>query len=78
MGLPPGFKQSRYGRNSHMAGVAAGVVGAAEVNSQPKRDTKMSVSLAQPATWTYIWVTLAFVYLVGTYLGIIRVRNIGA
>lgn len=77
MGLPPGFTQKNYGRNGFMAGVAAGVVGAAQVESQPDRQTKAGYMLTQPSTWSFIWVGLAFVYLFGTYIGLIRLRNVG-
>lgn len=60
-----------------MAGLAAGVVTEAQVNSQPSQPSKMAVSLQNPATWSYIWAALAFLYLLGIYLGMIVVRRRG-
>lgn len=60
-----------------MPQVAAGVVGAAELYSQPAADTKWSTSLAQPGTWSYIWVSAAFLYLIGIYVGAIRIAGRG-
>lgn len=57
--------------------IAAGVKGQADVNSQPKAPTKFSRNLGNPATWSYIWTAGAFVYLVVTYFGIIRLSRIG-
>lgn len=60
-----------------MAGLAAGVVTEAQVNSQPSQPSKLSASLQNPATWSYIWVSLAFLYLIGIYLGMIVIRRRG-
>lgn len=60
-----------------MAGLAAGVVTEAQVNSQPSQPSKMSVSLSSPATWSYIWAAVAFLYLVSIYLGMIVIRRSG-
>jgi hypothetical protein len=61
-----------------MAGIAAGVKTAGEVNMQPRQASKMNRSLQSPATWTYIWVGGAFAYLALTYFGIMRVSRIGS
>lgn len=58
--------------------VSAGVVGEAEVNGLPQQPTRFSASLQSPATWTYIWVTLAALYLVLIYTGMIRITRKGA
>lgn len=60
-----------------MAGLAAGVVTEAQANSLPSAPSKMSASLQNPATWSYIWVGLAFAYLISIYLGMIVVRRKG-
>lgn len=58
-----------------MAGVAAGVVGSAEINSQPKAPSKVGIALDQPATWSTIWFVLALGYLLSIYFGLIRIRG---
>lgn len=60
-----------------MASVAAGVVTDVQVNGLPQQPSPMAQSLQSPATWAYIWVGLAFVYLVGIYLGMIRISRRG-
>lgn len=60
-----------------MAGIAAGVVTESQVEGFPSAPTRMELSLQNPSTWSYIWVALSFVYLVGIYLGMIRVSRKG-
>ena len=55
-----------------MAGVAAGLVTAGDVNSQPSGGSTM-----QPAYWSYIWVGLATFYLIGVYYGMIHISRGG-
>lgn len=57
-----------------MAGVQAGVVAAADVNSQPARTG--GLSLQSPALWAHIWFGVACLYLVGIYWGHIRIKPI--
>lgn len=59
-------------KGMNMAGVSAGVVGAAEVNSQPSRTG--GASLQSPATWTSIWFLLALFYLLGVYYGYVKLN----
>lgn len=59
-----------------MAGLAAGVVTEAQVNSQPRQPTKLNLKLTKPATWSYIWVSIAFFYLVVTFFGIMSIRRL--
>jgi hypothetical protein len=54
-----------------MAGIAAGVVTAGDVNSQPSQGG----SGMQPAHWSYIWFGLATLYLVGVYTGMLRIAR---
>jgi hypothetical protein len=54
-----------------MAGVTAGLVTAAEVNTQPSQ----GVSGLQIAQWSTIWFVVAIVYLVGIYYGMIHIRS---
>lgn len=56
-----------------MAGISAGVVAAADVNSQPAQSG--GNSLDSPATWSTIWFVVATVYLAGLYYGMIRIRS---
>lgn len=58
-----------------MAGIAAGVVTEADVEGLPTAPSGTQLALGQPATWAYIWVGLAVVYLVGIYLGMIRIAR---
>jgi hypothetical protein len=60
-----------------MAGIQAGVVTEAQVEGLPTQPSGFALALNQPATWTYIWVLLALVYLVGIYLGMIRITRRG-
>lgn len=61
-----------------MPGVSAGVKVAADVNSQPSQPTKLGRHLMVPATWSYIWVGGAFLYLMFTYFGIARISRLGS
>lgn len=54
-----------------MAGVTAGLVTAAEVNTQPAQ----GVSGLQIAQWSTIWFVVSVVYLVGIYYGMIHIRS---
>ena len=58
-----------------MAGVAAGVVTEAQVNGIPAPRGKLAHSLSNPAAWSYIWVVVSFLYLVGIYLGMVRISR---
>lgn len=58
-----------------MAGIAAGVVGAAEVNTQPSQPSKLSGAMAMPVTWATIWFLGALFYLIAIYYGLIRIRT---
>jgi hypothetical protein len=60
-----------------MSGVQAGVVAQAQVEGLPSAPTRNQILLSQPATWSHIWVVLALAYLVGIYLGMIRVERRG-
>ena len=61
-----------------MAGLAAGVISEAQVNSQPQPPSKMSAMLSDPGTWALIWTAVAFFYLIAIYLGMIVIRRKGA
>ena len=56
-----------------MAGVAVGVVTAGDVSSQPSPPSNSK--LQDPAAWSYIWTSLATLYLVGIYVGMINIRR---
>ena len=58
-----------------MAGIKAGVVTEAQVEGFPSAPTSTQLALGSPATWSYIWVILAFLYLFGIYTGMIRVSR---
>lgn len=61
-----------------MAGLAAGVVTEAQVNSgMPGTPSKFSDLLANPATWSYIWAAVAFLYLIAIYMGTLVIRKKG-
>ena len=65
-----------HGSVDIMAGISAGVVGSAEVNSQSPTPTKFGHALSQPATWSAIWFGLSVVYLLAIYFGMLRIgRN---
>lgn len=75
MSNPPGWVYRTKQVDGHrevdvMAGLAAGVVTAGDVNSQPTITTPMA-----PATWSYIWFGLAVLYLIGVYTGSIRIAR---
>lgn len=60
-----------------MAGLSvnAGVVTADQVEGLPSPPSGLQLTLGLPASWTYIWVALAFLYLIGIYMGMIRVTR---
>lgn len=59
-----------------MAGLAAGIVTEAQANTNfSGTPSKLSASLANPATWSYIWAASALLYLVAIYLGFLVVRR---
>lgn len=55
------------------AGISAGVVTESNLYSQPAAQSGLSISLAFPGTWATVWVVLSLLYLVGIYLGTIRI-----
>lgn len=55
-----------------MAGVAAGVVGAADVNG-PTGNPSSRFDFSSPALWSAVWFTASVVYLVGIYIGMFRI-----
>lgn len=59
------------------AGFRVGVNTEADVNSQPGPQSKTARMLGDAGTWSYIWVALAFLYLIGIYLGMIRITKRG-
>lgn len=61
------------GANSN--GVSAGIVAGADIYSQSSQPGALSASLGAPATWSYIWVGIALLYLVGIYVGAIRIAS---
>lgn len=70
----PTFPKPRFhGEIELMAGIAAGVVGAAEVNSQPSQTG--GGSMQSPATWATIWFIVSVLYLLGIYYGMISLRR---
>lgn len=58
-----------------MAGIAAGVVTAGDVNSMPGQGGGSSFNLSEPATWSLIWFLVATLYLVVVYLGMFKIRR---
>lgn len=73
--MPPGWCDRTSvpaGRVDFMAGLSAGLVTAADVNSQP---SPKGTSLDSPATWATIWFVVATIYLVGIYYGMINIRS---
>lgn len=61
-----------------MAGLAAGIVTEAEVNTgMPGTPSRFSGLLANPATWSYIWAIAAFAYLIAIYMGTLVIRKKG-
>lgn len=73
------FRPTAMGRLEFfpMAGVEAGVVGQVEVNGLPSQPGKAQMALSEPSTWAYIWVAASLVYLIGIYLGMIRISRRG-
>jgi hypothetical protein len=73
--MPPGWLDRThtvgYG-TVHMPGVSAGLVTAADVNTQPN---PRSSSMDSPASWATLWFALSVVYLVGIYYGMLHVRS---
>jgi hypothetical protein len=59
----------------NMPGIAAGVVSAADVNTPMPATGSSRFSLDNPATWSYIWTAAAAVYLIGIYIGSIRIAR---
>lgn len=55
-----------------MAGLSAGLVAGADVNSQPSNSGGTGTS---PAHWASIWFTLSVIYLVGLYYGMITITR---
>jgi hypothetical protein len=55
-----------------MAGVTAGLVTAAEVNTQPDASGGGQMPVAK---WSTIWFVVACLYLVGIYYGSINIRS---
>lgn len=58
-----------------MAAIKAGVVTEADVEGLPTPPGPISLALNQPSTWSYIWVALAVIYIIGIYLGSIRISR---
>jgi hypothetical protein len=58
-------------------GVSAGIVAGADIYSQSSQPSGLMASLGTPATWAYIWVGIALLYLVGIYVGAIRIAGRG-
>lgn len=60
-----------------MAGIQAGVVTEAQVEGLPTAPTSFQLALNTPATWSYIWVAAAFLYLICIYTGMVRISRRG-
>lgn len=58
-----------------MAGIQAGVVAGADLYSQPSQPSGWTANLGSPATWVTIEVGVAVLYLVGIYIGAIRIAG---
>lgn len=58
-----------------MAEIEAGIVAGGQIYSQQPATGKFNASLSTPATWTYIWVGIAVLYLIGIYIGAIRIAG---
>lgn len=56
-----------------MPGIAAGVVTAGEVNQPMQATNPAAMSWGNPGTWAYVWTGAAALYLIGVYLGSIRI-----
>jgi hypothetical protein len=74
MTLPDWAHRAAHSEVEIMAGLSAGLVTAAEVNSQPD----MGGGGLQPAQWSTIWFVVSVIYLVGIYYGMIHVRGSAA
>jgi len=59
------------------AGFKVGVNTEADVNSQPGPQSKAALMFGDAGTWSYVWLALAFLYLIGIYLGMIRISRRG-
>lgn len=77
--MPWDFRPAACGYigDNAMAGIAAGVVTEAQVEGLPTPPSNAQLALSMPATWTYIWVGLAFLYIIGVYLGTITISRKG-
>lgn len=64
---------SSIGENQ-MAGISAGLVAGADMNSQAGQG---STAGSQPAHWSMIWFLIAVTYLVGIYYGMITINARG-
>lgn len=62
------------GESGLMAGVEAGIVAGADIYSQPS-SSKWGTALGNPGVWSYLWVGIALLYLVGIYVGAIRIQG---
>jgi len=60
-----------------MAGIQAGVVTEAQVEGLPSAPTSVQLALSSPATWSYIWVGAAFLYLIAIYTGMLNISRKG-
>ncbi len=65
---PPSITPAVHGEVKLVAGLAAGVVTAGDVNSQPTNSAPSS-----PSKWATIWFGTAVLYLVLVYSGQIRI-----
>jgi hypothetical protein len=74
--MPWVFRPNAFGEIT-MAGISAGVVTEAQVEGLPTAPSSTQIALGQPATWAYIWVALAFLYILGIYVGTIRISRRG-
>lgn len=77
--MPWDFRPAACGTigDGAMAGISAGVVTEAQVEGLPTAPTSTQMALSMPATWSYIWVALAFLYILGIYLGTITISRRG-
>jgi len=58
-----------------MAGFSAGVHTEADLNAQPAPKSKATLMFGDAGTWSYVWVAIAFLYLVGIYIGMFKVAR---
>lgn len=62
--------------DDNVAEVSAGVVAGADLYSQPSAPKgKFMVNFQDPATWAYVWIGVSLLYLVGVYVGAIRISG---